>query len=188
MPRIPLLPAHALSPEQRRVHDFVKGRSRDDRVGPPYQLALHSPLFLEKWQQVGEQLRYHTSLPPRLSELAILVTARHWSCQYEWLAHESHARKSGLPAAVIESIRTGRPPAFDDGDDAAVYDYCRELHERHFVGAGNHRRVLNRFGTAGIVELTALIGHYAMIAMMLNAHEYELPSGKAPPLPATTPS
>lgn len=183
MPRIPLPTSGNLTPEQRRVHDFVKGRSRDDRVGPPYQIALHCPAFLEKWQQVGEQLRYGTRLPPRLSELAILVTARHWDCQYEWLAHEPHARKGGLPGAVIESLRRGRPPVFEDPDDAAVYDYCRELHERHVVSGETYQRVLDRFGAAGAVELTALIGHYAMVAMMLNAHEYELPRDLAPPLP-----
>jgi 4-carboxymuconolactone decarboxylase len=184
MPRIPLLADSELTPEQRRVHDFVKGRSRDQRMGAPYQLALHSPAFLEKWQQVGEQLRYHNTLPPRLSELAILVTARHWNCQYEWLAHEPHARKAGLPAAVIESVRHGRRPAFDDADTAAVHDYCRELHERHAVSDGAYGKVLDRFGVAGVVELTALIGHYAMVAMTLNAHEYGLPDGIEPPLPA----
>ncbi len=184
MPRIPLLKTDQLTPEQLRVHDFVRGRSRDDRVGAPYQLALYCPAFLEKWQQVGEQLRYANSLPPRLSELAILVTARHWDCQYEWLAHEPHARRGGLPEPVIEAVRNGQRPDFNDPDEAAIYDYCRELHERHFVSAGNHGRVLDRFGAAASVELTALIGHYAMIAMMLNAHEYAVPEGATPPVPA----
>lgn len=184
MPRIPLLALKDMTPEQRRVHDFVKGRARDDQVGPPYQLALHCPEFLEKWQQVGERLRYRNSLPPRLSEMAILITARHWDCQFEWCAHEPHAVKGGLPAAVIEAVRRGERPAFDDSDTEAVYDYCRELHEKHFVSADKYQRVLDRFGVVGVVELTALIGHYAMIAMTLNAHEYELPEGMVPRLPA----
>ncbi len=183
MPRIPLPAAGKLTPEQQRVHDFVKGRSRDDRVGPPYQLALHCPEFLNKWQQVGEYLRYGTRLPPRLSELAILVTARHWNCQYEWRAHEPHARKNDLPEAVIEAVRHGRRPEFEDPDDEAIHDYCRELHENRAVSEAVYRRVLDRFGAAGVVELTALAGHYAMVAMMLNAHEYGLPEGVAPPLP-----
>lgn len=184
MPRIPLPAEGKLDPDQQRVHDFVKGRSKGNYVGAPYQIALHCPAFLEKWQQVGEQLRYHTCLPPRLSELAIMVTARHWDCQYEWIAHEPHARKAGLPDSVIEAVRLGRRPPTLEPDEEAVYDYCRELHERHFVSDAVYHRVLGRFSAAGAVELTALIGHYAMIAMMLNAHEYRLPDGTRPPLPA----
>lgn len=182
MPRIPLLTESTMTPEQRRVYDFVKGRSRDDHVGAPYQLALHVPAFLERWQQVGETLRYYNSLPPALSEMAILVTARHTSCQYEWIAHEPHARKGGLPDAVIESIRHGRRPAFDDAAAEAVYDYVREAHEQHFVSDATYRRVLERYGIKGTVELTALIGHYAMIAMMINAHDFGT-EGLEPPLP-----
>lgn len=184
MPRIPLPTAGHLTPEQQRVHDFVKGRSRDNRVGAPYQLALHSPAFLEKWQQVGEQLRYHSSLVPRHSELAILVTARHWDCQYEWYAHEPHARASGLPEPVIEAIRHGQRPRFDDPGDAVIHDYCRELHERRAVSSETYRRALDLLGPAGVVDLTALAGHYAMIAMMLNAHEYTLGEDVPAPLPA----
>ncbi len=184
MPRIPLLTAETMSPEQQRVHDFVKSRSRDDRVGAPYQLALHCPDFLEKWQQVGERLRYGTSLPKRLSELAILITSRHWNCQYEWHAHEIHARNSGLPEEVIEAVRSGHRPVFTDPDEAVIYDYCRELHECRTVTSKVYQRVLSRFGTMGTVELTALVGHYAMIAMMLNAHDYQPPAGMASPLPA----
>lgn len=183
MPRIPLIPVEQLTPEQRRVHDFVKACSKDNRVGAPYQLALHCPEFLEKWQQVGELLHYRTSLPPRLSELAILVTARHWGCQYVWYAHEPSGLKGGLQAAVIEALKNGRRPAFRDADEEAIYDYCRELHEKHFVSAHDYQRVLDRLGVAGVVELTALIGHYAMIAMMLNAHDYGVPPGVTPPLP-----
>jgi 4-carboxymuconolactone decarboxylase len=182
MARIPLPTAATMTPEQQRVHDFVKGRSRDDHVGAPYQVALHAPEFLERWQQVGETLRYYNSLPPAFSEMAILVTARHTSCQYEWIAHEPHARKGGLPDAVIEAIRQGRRPAFDDPAAAAVYDFVREAHEQHFVSDAAYRQVLDRFGVKGTVELTALIGHYAMIAMMINVHEYGT-DGLAPPLP-----
>ncbi|OGA41377.1 MAG: hypothetical protein A3G24_06415 [Betaproteobacteria bacterium RIFCSPLOWO2_12_FULL_62_13] len=186
MPRIPLLPVESLTPEQRRVYDAIKASSRDDRVGAPYQLALHCPEFLEKWQQIGALLRYRNSLPPRLSELAILVTARHWDCQYEWHAHEPHAIKGGLPAGVIDAIRSGKRPAFNDPDEEAIHDFCRELHETHFVSAHAYQRVLDRFGTVGVVELTALIGHYAMVAMALNAHDHGLPAGVAPPLPTRT--
>lgn len=179
------LPQHGeMSAEQLRVYDIVKRRSRDDRVGAPYQLALHCPAFLEHWQRVGEELRYKTSLPARLSELAILITARHWTCQYEWYAHEPHARRAGLADDVIEAVRRGERPAFAAEDEAAIYDFCTQLHETRSLGEAAHGRVLALFGAAGVVELTALIGHYAMVAMMLNANAYGPPAGVDPPLPA----
>ena len=183
MPRIPLLQAESLTGEHKRVHDLVKARSHDNRVGPPYHLTLHHPELLEKWQQVGLLLRYRTSLSPRLSELAILVAARFWDCQYEWLAHEPHAIKGGLPPAIIEAIRAGKRPEFEEPDDEMIYEYVRELQETHFVNDANYQRVLDRFGIVGVIELTALIGEYTTIAMTLNAHRYELPPGVPLPLP-----
>ena len=92
------------------------------------------------------------------------------------------ARKGGLPDSVIEAIRHGKRPLFDDRDTESVYDYCIEAHEKHFVSEATYNRVLDRFGIKGTVELTALIGHYAMIAMMINAHDFGT-DGKAAPLP-----
>lgn len=180
MPRIPAPRVEALTPEQRRAYDAIIGRV--GRLGALFQLTMDSPEFTDKWQQMGELLRYRNSLPPRLSELAILFTARHWDCQYEWYAHEPEAIRGGLPLAVIEAIRTGERPAFDDADEEAIYEHCRELHQTHFVSARTYQRVLDKFGRVGVVELTALLGYYVMVAMALNAHEYELPAGVAPPL------
>ncbi len=182
MPRIPLPPVDNLTPEQQRAYDAIIGRV--GRLGGPFHLTLHRPELTDKWQQMGELLRYRNSLPPRLSELAILVTARHWDCQYEWYAHQLPAANAGLSAAVIDALRTGERPAFDNPDEAAIYDYCSELHEKHFVSAEAYQRVLDRFGTVVVVELTALLGYYVMVAMAINAHEYGLPAGVTPPLPA----
>jgi len=183
MARIPIPSEQDRTSEQQRVYDEIKAHSRDNRVGAPYQLGLHCPQFLEKWADVGRLLRYGTSLPPRLSELAILVTAHHWTCQYEWMAHEPHALKAQLPQSVVEAIRLGKRPVFADPTDEAVYLYCRQLHETHFVDDDTYERVLVKLGATGIVELTALVGHYAMIAMMLNANGYSVPPGAEESLP-----
>lgn len=182
MPRIPILTLEEMSPEQRRVHDAVVSGPRGVLRGP-LRAALHNAELADKWQQLGELLRYRTSLAPRHSELAILVTARHWSCQFEWYAHEPPARKGGVPDAAIEAIRHGRRPAFESADDEAIYQFAVELHRTHFVSDATYARALERFGVTGVVELTALCGYYGMVAMTLNGHELPLPEGTAPPLP-----
>ncbi|HTY65852.1 MAG TPA: carboxymuconolactone decarboxylase family protein [Alphaproteobacteria bacterium] len=183
MPRIPLPTPETLNPDQRRVYDAIASGPRAGVRGP-FLALLHQPALADAWQQLGEVLRYRTSFSPRLSELAILVTARHMDCQYEWFAHEQHAKKGGLPAEIIEAVRAGRRPDFSAADDRAVYEYARELNERHAVSPATYQQALDKFGTVGVVELTALVGYYTMVAMTLNAHELPLPAGAAPPLPA----
>ncbi len=183
MARIPLPSADSLTPEQRMVYDAIASGPRGGVRGP-FLAILHQPAIADKWQQLGEILRYRTSLPPRLSELAILVTARHWSCQYEWFAHEPHALKGGLSADVIAAVKVGRTPSFAAADEQAIYDYATELHQRHAVSPATYEKARAAFGNVGVVELTALLGYYTMVAMTLNAHEIPLPDGVAPPLPS----
>ena len=182
MPRIPLPAVEELTPEQRRVYDAVVAGPRG-RVQGPLRAAIHNPELADRWQSLGELLRYRTSLPPRLSELAILVTARHWDCQFEWYAHEPHALKGGLAPAVIEGIRHCRRPKFDQPDEEGVHDYAAELLERRVVGETTYQRALDLLGVVGLVELTALLGYYSMVAMTLNAHELLPPPEVPAPLP-----
>jgi 4-carboxymuconolactone decarboxylase len=179
--RIPLPSPETMSPEQRRVYDAIVSGPRKRLVGP-LRAALHSPELADKWQQLGALLRYRTSLPPRLSELAILVTARHTNCQLEWLIHEEMASNAGLEPEIIDALRARRAPPTGDADTLAVYDYARELNEANTVSAPTYARALERFKAVGVVELTALVGYYTMVAMTLNAHEIPLPDGAKPPL------
>lgn len=182
MPRIPLAAPETLNAEQRAVYDRIASGPRAGVRGP-FLALLHQPALADAWQQLGEVLRYRTSFPPRLSELAILVTARHMDCQYEWVAHEPHAAKGGLAAAAIAAIKAGRRPDLGAADERAVYDFAVELNERHAVTPETYQRALDQFGTVGVVELTALVGYYTMVALTLNGHELPLPAGTAPPLP-----
>jgi 4-carboxymuconolactone decarboxylase len=178
--RIPLPSPATLTPEQRRVYDAVVAGPRG-KVQGPLLAALHRPELADKWQQLGELLRFRTSLPPQLSELAILVTARHCACAVEWHFHEQMALKAGLSRAIIEDIRALRRPAGADADALAVFDFADELNRTKTVRAETHARVLERWKVVGVVELTALIGYYTMVAMTLNAHAIPLPDGARPP-------
>lgn len=179
MPRIPLPAPEEMNAEQRRVYEAIVGGPRGRLVGP-LRAALHRPELADKWQQFGELLRYRTALPPILSELAILVTARHTRSNLEWHIHEQMALKAELPASIIADIFAQRRPADASDDMLAIYDYAFELNENNTVSDETHQRVTKRFGVVAVVELTALVGYYTMVAMTLNAHQIPLPEGATP--------
>lgn len=182
MARIPLFPGPEMNAAQRAVHDAVVSGARGKIVGP-LRAALHNPELADKWQQLGALLRYQTSLPPELSELAILVTARHWDSQFEWFQHAPIAASAGVGDDLIAAIAHGAPLPPLPPDWAAVHAYAGELLERHRVSQPVYDRALAVLGTTGVVELTALVGYYSMVALTLNAHEFDLPPGVTPPLP-----
>ncbi|MBW6398269.1 carboxymuconolactone decarboxylase family protein [Roseomonas sp. HJA6] len=185
MPRIPL-PAtreDLADDAQRAVWDSVVAGPRGRVIGP-LRAAIHAPDLARAWSALGESLRFGTSLGKRLSELAIIVTGRRWSAQVEWFVHAQAAADAGLEPEVIAAIRDGAPPDFTHPDDALIYDYARLLLRDGTVPAALHAQVTERFGVPGVVELTALIGYYSMVAMTLNAHDVPLPDGATPPLTA----
>lgn len=179
--RIDLPTPERMTPAQRAVYDAVVAGPRGTFVGP-LRAVIHNPDLAARWSALGEKLRFDTSLPKRLSELAILVTARRWTSQIEWWAHANAARAAGLPDPIIEAIRLAAPPLLDQPDDMLVYAYARVLQMTGQVPLALHRAAVERFGTAGVVELTALVGYYTMVSMTLNAHEIPLPEGTPPPL------
>ncbi|KLN56109.1 carboxymuconolactone decarboxylase family protein [Variovorax paradoxus] len=168
-----------MSPEQCVVHDRIVSGPRG-RIQGPLRAALHNPELADKWQALGALLRYGTTLPPRLSEIAILVTGRACNSPFEWYAHRAEAEKAGIEQPVIEAILTGSEPPGLSADDAAVYRYAVELNRHNSVSDATYAVALARFGARTVVELTALIGYYTMVAMTLNCHEIPLPEGVAP--------
>jgi 4-carboxymuconolactone decarboxylase len=182
MPRIKFPTPETMTPEQRRVYDEVVAGPRGVVRGP-LLAALYNPALADHWQKLGALLRYGTSLPPRLSELAILVTAQRYQCLLEWHLHEAPALKAGLTAQMIEELRHGRRPQFE-AEMNDVYDFAAQMHDHRRVDAPTYDRIVARWQPLGAVELTALIGYYTMVAMTLNAHEFELPPGVTPPFPA----
>lgn len=186
MSRIPFPDEGDVSPEQKRVIDKIVSGPRGMLVGP-LRAALHKPELADAWQHFGAMLRYETSLPPRLSELAIIVTAKRWNSQLEWHVHAAAALKAGLPETVVASILAGEPPHFEDVSDAEIYAYARELQLTGAVGEATYRAIADRWGALGVVELTTLIGYYTLVSMTLNAHHIPLPKGVEPALVATGP-
>jgi 4-carboxymuconolactone decarboxylase len=183
MSRLPAIEPDQLSAAQRRVYDTLAGGPRAGVRGP-FLALLQVPELADRVQHLGEYLRFNTSFLPRLSELAILITARHFTCQYEWHAHEPHAQKGGLAQSTIDAIKAGKRPEPLQDDEAAVYDFATELLRDGKVSDEAYARATQAFGVKGAVELAALIGYYIMIGMTLMAHEMPLPAGKEPPLPA----
>jgi 4-carboxymuconolactone decarboxylase len=180
MPRISLPAPETMTPEQRRVHDKIVTGKRG-RIQGPLRAALHNPDLAERWSALGELLRYGTSLTPRHSELAILVTGRECRSPFEWYAHRPEAEKAGLPPDIIEAVLERTTPASMSEPDAAVFDFAVELNRFNSVSTKTYERALARLGERGVVELTALVGYYTMVAMTLNAHEIPFPEGVTPP-------
>lgn len=171
-----------MTPPQRRVHDVIVSGKRG-RFGGPFQLLIRAPEICEHASKLGEHLRWGTSLPDRLSELAIICTARFWRAQYEWYAHAPLAEKAGVPAAAIEAIRTGAAPVFQAKDETLVYSLCSEIFRSQRLSDTSFAEATSAFGEHGIVEIIAIIGYYTLIGNTLNVFQVGLPEGEAPPFP-----
>ena len=171
-----------MNPAQKRVHDQIVAGKRG-RFGGPFQLLIRAPEICEYAAKLGEHLRWGTSLPDRLSELAIIATARFWRAQYEWHAHALLAEKAGVPAAAIEAIRTGATPHFTAQDEALVYRLCSEIFRTQRLSDASFAEAVAAFGEEGLVEIVSIIGYYTLIGNTLNVFQVSLPEGTKPPFP-----
>ena len=169
-----------MTPSQRRVHDLIIA-GRRGRFGGPFQLLIRAPEICEHASQLGEHLRWGTSLPDRLSELAIITTARFWRAQYEWYAHAPLAEKGGVPNAAIEAIRRGETPAFAQPDEALVHRTCTELFKTQRLSDAAFAGATAALGEAGLVEIIAIVGYYTLIGNILNVFQVPVPEGVTPP-------
>ena len=181
MSRIPLPTPDTMTDDQKRVYEKIVSGPRGRLVGP-LRAALHSPELAERWQALGALLRFGTSLAPRVSELAIVVTARRWNSQIEWHIHAQAARAAGISDAVLDAIQARETPVFDNPDDAVVYEFARQIQETGEVDPDLYAQAVARWDAVGVVELTAVIGYYTMVSMTLNAHEIPMPDDAPPPL------
>ena len=179
MPRISLPDPARMDADQRRVYDRVVAGPRGRVVGP-LRAALHNAELAERWQALGELLRYRTGMTPRQSELAILVTGRACQSPFEWHAHRIEAEKAGVEAEVIEALLRQEVPAGLSPVDAAIVAFARELNATNSVSDATYAEALRLLGERTVVELAALVGYYTMVAMTLNVHEIPLPDGATP--------
>ncbi len=171
-----------MTPAQRHAHDLIGAGGRG-RFGGPFQLLIRAPEICEHAAKLGEHLRWGTSLPARLSELAIITTARFWRAQYEWHAHAPLAEKAGVPAAAIEAIRRGDTPTFTAPDETLVYGICTDLQKTQRLSDARFAEAIRTLGETGLVEVVALIGYYTLIGNTLNVFQVAVPDGVTPPFP-----
>jgi 4-carboxymuconolactone decarboxylase len=180
MSRLPDLDPAKFSAEQKKVHDAVLAGPRGKVVGP-IKVWLKNAGLAEHAQALGAYCRFNSSLPPRLSELAICTTGAFWKANYEWFAHAPLAIKAGIDAAAIEAIRTGATPKFTKSDEQAVYDFTRELLATRRVAPATFERVQKQLGETGVIDLVGIIGYYGLVSVTLNAFELPLPEGEKAP-------
>src|SRR5579864_5322544 len=166
-PRFPPLQPETMTPEQRAAADAIVAGPRGGLRGP-FQAWLRSPELANRLQRVGEFVRFSSSVPRRLNELAILITARAWDAQFEWWAHHRLALEAGLDPAIADDIAAGRRPSRMSAEEAAVYDFCTELRTTRRVGDATLAKALEVLGEAGVIDLIAVSGYYDTVSMTLN--------------------
>jgi 4-carboxymuconolactone decarboxylase len=191
--RFKQIPIENLTPEQKVLADAIRSGPRSNvkgsaaaKAGPlggPFNVFLRSPDIGNIIQSLGAAIRFRSSLPPKLNELAIIITARQWTSQYEWFAHHRLALEAGLDPAIGKDIAEGRRPAKMDADEAIIYDFSTELHHTHGVSDATYQRALDRFGERGVMDLIAVNGYYVLVSMTLNVDRTPLPGGAPLPLP-----
>ena len=180
--RLPPIPPDELTPAQRRAAEALTSGPRGALFGP-FVPMLRSPELLDRAQRLGEYLRYDCAVPPRLRELAILMTARHFSQAYEWHVHAPAAAQAGLSTTVIAAIAARRQPQAMQADEAVVHEFCRELHDRHAVSDDTYAAALRLLGAQGVMDLCGVCGYYGLLALIMNVARTPLPAGCETPWP-----
>ena len=182
--RFPPLKAEELTAPQKAWADMIAPPPRNAKVtNPPYRAYVRNPDLAPRLSALSDYLRWNTSLPPRLSELAILITARQWTAQYEWFAHYPLALKGGLDPKVAGDIAAGKRPDNMKDDEAALYDLAIALYRDKKVSDPVYKAALDKFGERGIMDIIGLIGYYDLVSMTLITMQAEAPNDSVPPLP-----
>lgn len=183
--RLPPLNPEDWTPAQRQAAQAVMSGPRGALVGPFVPL-LRSPELMDHVQRLGEYLRYRNALGPALGELAICITARHWTQQVEWAIHAPIAEKAGIAAATLQAISRGERPAGMSADEALVHDFCTELYRTQCVGDALWLAFVQRFGEQAALDLTGICGYYSLLSMVMNMAQTPAPPSSWAPL-ATLP-
>jgi 4-carboxymuconolactone decarboxylase len=190
--RFAIMQPEQMNAEQKKLFESIVAGPRAANYGAdaaghvlkggPFNAWLRSPELGDRLQKVGEHIRFKTSIPKRLNEFAILITAREWTSQYEWHAHHALAMNAGLDPKIAADLAVGKRPANMKDDEAAIYDFCIQLHRSKKVDDANFQRVKALFGEQGVVDLIGVSGYYTAVSMTLNVAEVPLPEGTPLPL------
>jgi 4-carboxymuconolactone decarboxylase len=171
-----------------KMNDLQKKYAEEIIKGPrgalygPFVPLIRSPELMDRAQRMGEYLRYKSAIGNKLSELVILVVARHWTQQVEWYIHEPIAIKAGIKPEVVQAIAVGRRPSGLSEDEEIVYDFCSELHANKCISDTAYDRALARFGEQGVIDMLGINGYYTFLAMIMNGTRTAVPDGKPAPL------
>ena len=180
--RLPLPDPQHWSDAQRAAALAVTSGPRGGLVGPFVPL-LYSPDLMNHVQRLGEYLRYRSAIGVRLTELAILLTARQWTQQVEWAIHAPIALREGVAQATIDAVAAGQRPASLPEDEAVVYDFCVELHQQCQVSDATWAKTQQLFGDKGVMDLIGINGYYSLLSMVMNAARTTVPASTQAPLP-----
>jgi 4-carboxymuconolactone decarboxylase len=179
--RMPPIPPERMTDAQKKaVEEFRAARNAD--VGGPFAPLLRSPEVMNRARAMGDYLRFKSVLPPRLSEFAILITARQWTQNYEWDAHSRIAQQAGLSADILAALADGRRPDRMADDEEILYAFCTELQRNQSVSDATYARAVAKFGEQGVIDMVGISGYYTLLAMVLNTARTPVPAGRAPAL------
>lgn len=169
------IPAEKMTAAQKQAaEDHAKARGS---LTGPWNVLLRSPELMGRVRGLSDYVRFNGALPPRLSEFVILITAREWSQPYEWNAHHPLAVKGGLNPEIAKAIADGRRPHGMAEDEEILYDFATELLKNRSVSDQTYSRAMAKFGEKGILDTIGLMGHYSLIAMVLNTARTSVPAG-----------
>jgi len=175
--RLKMLSPGEMTSDQKAICDESSAGKRGT-VTPPAMAWLRAPDVARHANRLGEYLRYNTTLGPRYSELAILVTARFWNAQYEWYAHKKMALAAGIEPKIVDDINHRRVPDFPDAKSQLIYEFSESVHVNHVVPKPLYDQAIDMLGEKGTVELVGLLGYYTLVSMTLNTFEVPLPDGE----------
>lgn len=177
--RPPLIDYHALNPAQVAAYDAIVAGPRG-KVEGPLAIWVLNPELAGKLQELGAYCRFGSSLPPRLSELAILTVGAYWQSDFEWDAHAPIAEKAGIEPAIIEAVRLRNAPPFVRGDEAAVYGFVRSMLEHRRASDAVYDALVRAIGQSGAIDLVGIAGYYCLVCLTLNAFRVPVPGGASP--------
>jgi 4-carboxymuconolactone decarboxylase len=180
--RFPPLTPEQMTDEQRAVVDAIQSGPRGAGLRGPFNALLRSPVLCDLVQRVGAYVRFSSSIPAPLNEMAICMAGRKWGAQYEFYAHRRLGIDAGLNPAILDAIALGRRPADMTVDETIVYDFVTDLLSTGQASDRSYGAAMDRFGERGIMDLVGAVGYYSMVSMVLNVAQVPLPEGEAPPL------
>jgi 4-carboxymuconolactone decarboxylase len=179
--RMPPIPPEKMTPEQQKAAAEFMDTRQTRTLNGPFIALLRSPDLINLASEIGIWTR-KTSLPPRLFEFVVLITARDWTQNFEWNGHSAAALKGGLSQDIVQAVADGRRPMRMADDETIVYDFTTELLNNRGVSDETYARALAKFGERGIIDMTGISGYYTMIAMVLNVARTPLNEGVTPGL------